>query len=102
MPRWVRLATLDELPQGRTLERAHEGRVVALFNADGTVRAVDGMCPHQGGPLAEGERSGDVVTCPWHGWRFDLRDGRCMTGRVDPLPVYEVRIEGRDVLVALP
>jgi nitrite reductase/ring-hydroxylating ferredoxin subunit len=102
MPRWVKLATLDQLPPGGALEVEHEGRIVALFNIEGNIRALDGVCPHQGGPLAEGTLEGSTVTCPWHGWQFDTADGRCLTGRPMNQPVYEVTIDGRDVLVDVP
>jgi nitrite reductase (NADH) small subunit len=50
-------------------------RIVALFNVDGQFFALDGLCPHQGGPLGRGTLCGAEVTCPWHGWRFDVRSG---------------------------
>jgi nitrite reductase/ring-hydroxylating ferredoxin subunit len=102
MPGFVKLATLDDLPPGTAVEVAHDGRIVALFNLDGMILAIDGICPHQGGPLVEGEVKDGVVTCPWHGWRFDLRTGQSLLSSRVRQPVYEVRIEGRDVLVAVP
>jgi nitrite reductase (NADH) small subunit len=102
MAEWVKMATLAELPPGGAKEVEHDGRIVALFNVDGVISAIDGICPHQGGPLAEGELEGSVVTCPWHGWQFDVRTGQnCLGGRVKQ-PVYEVKVEGHDVLVAVP
>jgi nitrite reductase/ring-hydroxylating ferredoxin subunit len=102
MPGFVKMATLDELPPGRSKEVEHDGRIYALFNVDGIISAIDGICPHQGGPLAEGELEGTIVTCPWHGWQFDVRTGKTtLNGRLQQ-PVYEVKVEGRDVLVAVP
>ena len=54
MPRFVKLATLSELPEGSAAEVEFEGRVYALYNINGVISAIDGICPHQGGPLAEG------------------------------------------------
>lgn len=102
MPNWVTLATLDKLPPGRSIEVEHAGRIYALYNIGGTLHAVDGICPHQGGPLADGELSGTVVTCPWHGWKFDVRTGQCLTGSRVVQPVYEVKTEGNNVMVAVP
>lgn len=102
MPDFVRMAGRDELPPGASKEVEHDGRIYALFNVDGTIYAVDGICPHQGGPLAEGHRAGTIVTCPWHGWQFDVRDGQSPTFTRVRLPTFEVRVEGRDVLVAVP
>lgn len=102
MPALVKLATLDELPPGTAREVEHEGRIYALFNLDGEVHAIDGICPHQGGPLAEGDFSDAVVTCPWHGWQFDIRTGQALLASRVSVPVFPVRIEGRDVLVEVP
>src|SRR5438309_2326154 len=100
MPGFVKMATLDELPKGGSKEVEHDGRIYALFNVDGTITAIDGICPHQGGPLAEGGVEGTIVTCPWHGWQFDVRTGTMPSGSRIKQAVYEVKVEGRDVLVA--
>jgi nitrite reductase/ring-hydroxylating ferredoxin subunit len=102
MPGFVKLATLDELPPGSAKEIEHDGRIYALFHASGTIVALDGICPHQGGPLAEGTVESGVVTCPWHGWQFDLSTGQSLLSNRIKHPVYEVKIEGRDVFVAVP
>jgi nitrite reductase/ring-hydroxylating ferredoxin subunit len=102
MPRFVKMATLDELPPGSAKEVEHEGRIYAIFNVGGTLQVLDGICPHQGGPLAEGLVEGTIVTCPWHGWQFDLQSGTMPTGSRIKQAVFEVKIEGQDVLVAVP
>lgn len=102
MPGWVRMATLDELAVGQAKEVEHDGRVYALFNIGGTISAVDGICPHQGGPIVDGPVSGTCVTCPWHGWQFDVTTGATPTNKKLKLPVFEVRIQDNDVLVAVP
>ena len=99
MPGFVKMATLEELPPGSAREVEHEGRIYALFNVDGEISAIDGVCPHQGGPLAEGRLDGTCVVCPWHGWRFDVRSGKTPLGPKIKQPVYEVKVEGQDVLV---
>jgi nitrite reductase/ring-hydroxylating ferredoxin subunit len=101
MPRFVKMATLDDLPPGGAREVEHDGRVYALFNVGGTIYAIDGICPHQGGPLAEGMVEGTTVTCPWHGWPFDLRTGALHNSARIKQSVFEVKLEGRDVLVAV-
>ncbi len=102
MSEFLKMATLDELPPGGAKEFEHEGRIYALFNVDGVISCIDGFCPHEGGPLAEGEVEGTVVTCPWHGWRFDVRTGATPMGPNYTVDVFEVKIDGDDVLVALP
>jgi nitrite reductase (NADH) small subunit len=102
MPRFVKLATLEELPSGAAKEVEFEGRVYALYNIGGTISAIDGICPHQGGPLADGPIEGTTVTCPWHGWQFDVRSGKTPLGPKITQPVYEVKIDDQDVLVGVP
>lgn len=101
MSQWVRIAGVAECPPGQCLERAVSGRMVALFNVEGTFHALDGVCPHQGGPLGKGALSGHVVTCPWHGWQFDVRDGQHQFSPTVRQPTLPVKVEGEDVLVEL-
>ncbi len=51
------------------------GRLLALFNVAGSFHALDNRCPHRGGPLGDGFLEEGRVTCPWHGWQFDVRTG---------------------------
>jgi nitrite reductase/ring-hydroxylating ferredoxin subunit len=99
MPGFVKMATLEELPPGGSKEVEHEGRIYALFNVAGTIYALDGICPHQGGPLADGAIEGTTVTCPWHGWQFDVCTGKTPLGPRIKQAVYAVKVEGQDVLV---
>ena len=61
--------------------------------------AFGSVCPHQGGPLADGALEGTIVTCPWHGWHFDVCTGKSPMGPRVKQTVYEVKVDGRDVLV---
>ncbi len=101
MAQWARLAAVDDCPPGSGLEVIVGERVVALFNVEGTFYALDGVCPHQGGPLAEGEVAACIVTCPWHGWQFDVRTGQHQLSATIRQPTLPVRIEGDAVLVEL-
>jgi nitrite reductase (NADH) small subunit len=101
MPEFVKMATLSELPPGGAKEVEHGGRVFAIFNVDGKITAIDGICPHQGGPLADGMLEGTLVTCPWHGWQFDVCTGKTPLGAKLKQTIYEVKVEGQDVLVAV-
>jgi nitrite reductase/ring-hydroxylating ferredoxin subunit len=100
---YVKIATLPQLPPGSALEVEYSGRIVALFRDEsGVIRALDGICPHQGGPLASGHVGLGVVTCPWHGWSFDLETG---CSRLNPrivVPTFPVRVEDDAILVRLP
>jgi nitrite reductase/ring-hydroxylating ferredoxin subunit len=70
------VARVAQCPPGTCIELVAAGRMIALFNVAGEFFALDGVCPHQGGPLGKGALSGHIVTCPWHGWQFDVRTGR--------------------------
>ncbi len=99
MPNWIRVATVEECPPGTAIERIADGRVVALYNVDGMLYALDGICPHQGGPLGEGELTGSVVTCPWHGWQFDVCTGQNELTSSSQQPQIPIRVEDGAILV---
>lgn len=71
--------------------------MVALSNVAGCFHAMDGLCPHQGGPVGTGVLCGTVITCPWHGWQFDVVTGRHQISPTVQQAVFEVR--ERDGLV---
>jgi nitrite reductase/ring-hydroxylating ferredoxin subunit len=96
---WFRIAAAAECPPGTSIERAVEGRIVALANVAGAWHAIDGLCPHQGGPLGTGVLCGTVLTCPWHGWQFDVTTGRHRVSATVRQPVHEVKQCGGDVYV---
>jgi len=102
MSDFAKVAETSELPAGGKKLVEIDGRAVALFNAGGAYYAIDDVCTHDGGPLAEGELSGCEITCPRHGARFDIRTGAalCMPA-FEPVATHEVKVEGRDVLVRL-
>jgi len=98
---WTKLAALDELPPGSLMEVERGEDLVALCNVEGEVRALCGICPHQGGPLGEGALNGDLVTCPWHMWEFHSGTGTCALNADLTIPTYPVRIENGEILVDL-
>lgn len=72
----VRVCTLAELPEGSSRVVHTDMGMVAIFHAEGGLHAIDDLCPHMRESLAQGALDGCVVTCPAHGWRFDVRTGR--------------------------
>lgn len=99
---YVKLATLRDF-EGKSI-RVYRvlTRPVAVFREpDGTFRAMEMACRHQGADLSMGARQGDAVTCPRHGWRYDLRTGACLEGRTAGLRRYAVKVEGNDIYVSL-
>ncbi len=72
---WHDVAASADMADGSAQEVIVEGRIVAIFRSAGRLYAIDGMCAHQGGPIAEGTVEHDCVTCPWHGWQYELATG---------------------------
>jgi nitrite reductase (NADH) small subunit len=101
MADFVKVATTSDIPPGSGKTFEVGDKPIALFNCDGTFYAIDDTCPHQGGPLGEGEVVGTVVTCPWHEWSYDVRSGVNTDDPNCKVSAYPVKIEGNDVLVAL-
>jgi nitrite reductase (NADH) small subunit len=94
----IPLCPASDVPPGTGRECVVDDRIIAVFNVDGRLFAIDGICPHAGGPLATGCLSGTVVTCPWHGWQFDVTTGRHqLTPRIQQ-QTFDVILEG-DTLV---
>lgn len=101
MSRWIRLAAVSDLPPGTAGEYVAGERIVALFNVDGTLHALDGICPHQGGPLGKGALRGCIVTCPWHGFQFDVTTGQHQASQSLVHPRFEVKVEGGEIFINL-
>ncbi len=99
---WHKIAAVEDCPSGRSLEAVVAERVIALFNVDGQFFALDGICPHQGGPLGEGELTGCIVTCPWHGWQFDVCTGKHQFSPTVTQPRFETKVEAEQVWVEIP
>ena len=94
-----KVASVSDVPPGEGRQFDVQGRAVAVFNIAGAFHAIGGICPHMGGPLAKGYLEGTVVSCPWHGWPFDLTDG-CRPGDATcAVPKYAAKVEDEDLLV---
>ncbi len=101
MSRFVAVARVDHIPAGTGRPVDVEGRTVALFNVAGNFYAIDGVCLHRGGPVGEGDLEDKVVTCPWHGWQYDVTTGANLLDPSIGLTRHETRVEDGVVLVAL-
>ena len=103
MTEFVRACALEDLADTEPLAVELEGEPVAIVRVSaGDVYAIRDVCSHAEVPLSEGEVDGCTIECWLHGSRFDLRTGK-PTGMpaTEPVPVYPVKIEGDDVLVAI-
>lgn len=72
---WHEAGVANDWEMGEGRELLVAGRVVAIFRTAAGFRAVDGMCAHQGGPIAQGDLDQDCITCPWHGWQYNITNG---------------------------
>jgi len=102
MGTFVKVATLDELPEGRATVIEAGKKRLCVCKVNGAIYAIDDECTHDGGPLGEGWLEGTTIECPRHGARFDVTTGRVLSfPAVVPVRSYQVRIEGQDVLVEI-
>jgi 3-phenylpropionate/trans-cinnamate dioxygenase ferredoxin component len=101
MAEFVKVANLSELGPGTAKAVDVSGRLIALFNVDGKIYALDNTCLHQGGPLGEGMLEGDVVTCPWHMWEYNVRTGEKVGFPTMKVESFQVQVEGNDIKVAV-
>jgi len=107
----------DELPPDDRVIVEIDGREIAVFNVNGELYALANYCVHQGGPVCEGllsgtvgvdddldlvyEKEGEIVSCPWHGWEFEIRTGEHLADPNYRLPTYEVVVENGGIYLRL-
>jgi len=98
----VKVASIRELAPGTVIEVTAGGKPYALCNVDGELHALEGVCPHRGGPLGQGSLQGAVLVCPWHSWEFDCRTGENTWDSATRVNRVPVTVEGDDVLIDIP
>ena len=96
---FVRAIRKDEIPAGMIRELQLDGKVIALANVEGKLYAINNVCLHRGGPLGQGELKGQIVTCPWHGWQYDVTTGKVAVNPAVGVETYPVEVRGDDVYV---
>ena len=100
---FIEVAELADLPDGERLFLEIDELHLVLFNISGKIFAIADLCSHDDGPLGDGELDGHEVTCPRHGARFDLRNGKAtMLPAVADIPAYPVRLVAGKIEVGLP
>jgi nitrite reductase/ring-hydroxylating ferredoxin subunit len=101
---WVRVAAKGDVAEGHVIGVRAGGKEIAIYHMpDGEFRATDNVCTHEYALLSEGWMENGCIECPLHAAQFDIRSGKAMCSPADVnLAVFEVKIEGEDVLVNLP
>ena len=102
MADFVPVLKTSELPEaGKTVVEVGD-RIVAVFHVSGTFWALDDVCTHDGGTLADGPLDGHAIACARHGATFDIRDGRALSmPATEPTVAHEVKVEGDQVMIRL-
>ena len=98
------VAKVGDIPAGEGRSYAVEGTMVGVFHVDGEYHAINDSCPHMGASLAPGYVEDGAVMCPWHAWRFCIKDGTWLDNPQSALKTvcYEVREQGDDIQVRVP
>jgi nitrite reductase/ring-hydroxylating ferredoxin subunit len=99
--RFVTVARVDDLPPGSIRAVRAGDEEIALAHVDGEFYATQSACLHLQGPLGEGRLEGCVLTCPWHGWQYDVRTGQNEFDLAIQLRTYDVQVEDGEVRVRL-
>lgn len=98
----VNLGPVDQIPVGEGRTFVVAGRQIAVFRCrDGSLRALDAVCPHRGGPLADGLVDAEVVICPLHGFTYDLASGCEVANGGAPVTAYPVHADDGSVRLSV-
>ena len=96
---FLRTARKDEVPSGAIREFQVDGKTLAISNVDGNFYAINNTCLHRGGPLGQGVLSGKIVTCPWHGWQYDVTTGKVAANPAVGVGCFPIEARGEDIWV---
>lgn len=102
MARFVEVAKKSQIPENGMIGVEAEGKALVLVSLGGTIYALDDTCPHEAGPLSEGQIEGEEIVCPWHASHFDIKTGRVtMDPAMENIATYTVRLVDDAVEVEL-
>ncbi len=104
MAEFQSVAKVGAIPEGQGRAFSVAGKIVAVFLRNGEYHAIDDFCPHMGASLAAGYLEDDAVICPWHAWRFCVKDGLWLDNPKSNLrsACYSVRVQGDFIQVLVP
>ncbi len=101
MAQWSRMGTEAEMPpEGEVREFICSGKTLCVSRVGGALHAMDGVCPHRGGPLGMGTIEHGKIVCPWHGWEFEPTTGVGVHNSRQA--VFQLKVEAGEVQVELP
>ncbi|MEM6639051.1 MAG: ferric reductase-like transmembrane domain-containing protein [Pseudomonadota bacterium] len=98
-PDWVNAGPIRSMPDGRARMVVVAGERVAIFRNGESVTAVSAVCQHQNGPLGEGCVIDGLITCPWHGYQYEPRNGRSPPPFTETIPTFDLKTDGENVFV---
>ena len=96
---FVKVGTVSMLPPDSVMEALVGDGSYAICNVGGELHALEGICPHAGGPLGQGNMVGDALMCPWHAYEFDPRSGENLDNPLMRVANVPVKVEGDDILI---
>jgi nitrite reductase (NADH) small subunit len=96
---WITVAKRDEIAPGTGKMVMAQSKVLALFNLNGEFYCLDNTCAHRGGPIGQGDVDETIVTCPWHGWQYDIRTGISPWDENAKVQTFPVKVEEEEVMV---
>ena len=96
---FVAAAKLKDVKEGEGKTVSVGDQEIALFNVQGKIHATTNTCTHRGGPLGEGMLDGDVVTCPWHGWKFNVKTGVSPVNPAASVKSFKTKVVGDEIQV---
>jgi nitrite reductase (NADH) small subunit len=96
---FVRAARKDEIPAGSIREFQVDGLTVAIANVGNKFYAISNTCLHRGGPLGQGLLQGVAVTCPWHGWQYDVTSGKLVMNQAVAVKSFKIEVRGDDLWI---
>jgi len=99
---FVRIGSLAKFPPGSLMQAEVGEDTYAICNAGGEIHALEGICPHAGGPLGQGALHGTTLVCPWHAWEYDCLTGESDVDETIRLAKFPVKVEGDDIFIDVP
>jgi len=100
--KYIKIANIGDIKEDEIKRVESDGAAIAIINHDGEYYAISDTCSHEEASLSEGELEGNIITCPKHGSRFDVKTGRALSlPAMFPVRTYETRVEGTDIMVAM-